>query len=89
LVALSSVCIYIKHKTRKDVRKEEAVTCVAAIGGLATGICPACISGLMPIILDIFSVSFSWATLPFYGLEVQLALILLLLLNLSWACKTK
>jgi len=46
------------------------------------GVCPLCVTGLFPIIFGLFGLSFSLASLPFKGLEVQVVAIVLLLSSL-------
>ena len=61
LIALNSVLIYIKYKERKKCRKELSLSSAGAIGGLVTGVCPLCITGLIPLIFGFIGVSFSLA----------------------------
>jgi len=53
-----------------------------AIGGLVTGVCPLCVTGLIPLILGFIGVSFSFASLPFQGIEVQVLVVIILLMSL-------
>lgn len=78
LVALNSVYGYIKYQERKHVKKTAAMTCVSTIAGLSTGVCPACVTGLFPLVLSFFGVSFTWGALPFKGLEIQALVVLIL-----------
>ena len=82
LVALNLVYSYIKYKQHKEFKKETAVTCFGTIGGLSTGVCPVCVSGLFPFLLGTFGISFTYAILPFKGLEIQFLVILVLVTNL-------
>ena len=75
LVAMNSVTAYLKYQERKNVKKGTALSCLATVGGMATGVCPACVTGLFPLILSTFGVTFSWGMLPFKGLEVQVFVI--------------
>ena len=75
LIAINSVYAYIRYKERKAVMKEGVMTSAATIGGLATGICSACVAGLFPLMFGAFGVSFSFAALPFEGMEVQALII--------------
>ena len=81
LVAINSAYIYIKYKERKKCGKEVATTSIGTIGGLITGFCPLCITGLFPIIFGLFGVSFSLASLPFQGIEIQVAVLVLLIVS--------
>ena len=78
LVALNMVYGYIRYKERKDVKKTGVIACVGTIGGLATGVCSACVVSVFPLVLGLFGVTFSWASLPFQGLEIQALLIVML-----------
>ena len=82
LVSVNSVYGYIKYKQRRSIKKSGTLTCAATVGGFATGVCPACITGAFPLILGFFGISFTWGALPFKGLEIQAALIFLLALSL-------
>ena len=78
LISVNSVYAYIKHKERKAVKKEGVMTCVATVGGFATGICSACITGIIPLIFSALGITVSYLALPFKGLEIQVAIIMLL-----------
>ncbi len=82
LIAFNSVLIYIKYKERKECKKEVALSGAGALGGLITGVCPICITGLVPLVLGLFGISFSLASLPFGGIEVQVIVALVLLVSL-------
>jgi|TARA_B100001964_G_scaffold178360_1_gene196703 hypothetical protein len=88
LVSINSVYAYIKHK-RRNVKKEEGLICVATIGGFATGVCPACVTGLFPIIFSYFGLSFSFLSLPFQGLEIQVLIIVILVASLYFLQKNE
>ncbi len=87
LVALNSVSAYLKFKERKNIKKNATLSCAATIGGLTTGVCPACVTGLFPLILSSVGVSFSWSMLPFKGLEIQLLIIIILSTSLYYLHK--
>lgn len=89
LVAVNAVHIYERYKERKNCTKQASATAIAASGGLAAGICPLCVTGLFPIILGFFGISFSFAILPFNGIEVQLLVVALLLGTLHFSRKQK
>ena len=82
LVAIVSVLTYIKYKERKNCKKEMTLSSVGAVGGLVTGVCPLCITGLIPLILGVFGVSFSLASLPFQGIEIQVLVVIILVISL-------
>ena len=80
-VAINSVLVYIKYKERKRCLKGASTATIGAIGGLITGFCPLCITGLFPLIFGLFGISFSLASLPLQGIEIQFAVILLLFIS--------
>ena len=82
LIAFNSVLIYVKYKERKKCKKEFTLSSVGAIGGLVVGVCPLCVTGLIPLILSLAGVSFSLASLPFQGIEVQVLVVIILLVSL-------
>lgn len=81
LVSLNIVVVYIKNKERRRCNQEGTLTAIGTAGGLAAGICPLCVTGLFPLILGLFGITFTFASLPFKGLEVQVVSILLLSLS--------
>ena len=83
LVAINSVYAYIKYKERKQCIEGGTIAGLGTLGGLVTGFCPLCITGLFPLIFGFFGVSFSLASLPFQGIEIQLAIVILLLISLK------
>ena len=86
LIAFNSVLIYVKYKEKKRCKKEMTLSSAGAIGGLVTGVCPLCVTGLIPLILGFTGVSFSFASLPLQGIEVQIFVVIILLasmINLS------
>lgn len=78
LVAMNSVTAYLKYQERKNVKRGATLSCLATVGGMATGVCPACVTGLFPLILSTLGISFSWGILPFKGLEVQVLVAMIL-----------
>ena len=82
LVALNGVLVYIKYHERKRCREGVAVASTGSIGGLAVGVCPLCITGVFPLFLSFFGISFSFTSLPFQGVEVQILIIIVLVLSL-------
>ena len=85
LVAVNCVLIYVKYKERKKCRGAGTAS-AGAIGGLIVGVCPLCVTGLFPIILGLLGISFSFAILPFQGIEIQVLVVLVLLISL-WMLK--
>lgn len=82
LVSMNSVVTYIKYKERRDIKKQSLLTGFGAIGGFATGICSACVAGLFPLIFGFFGITFSFLSLPFKGIEIQILVVLILIFNL-------
>ena len=87
LIAVNAVYLYIRHNERKICLESRSITGIRAIGGLATGFCPLCVTGLFPLMLGFFGVSFSFATLPFGGIEIQALAVLMLLFSLRLLLK--
>ena len=75
LVGINSVSTFVLRRKRIA---GETQTVACAIGGFFTGVCPGC-SSLLPSVLGWFGIGFSWAVLPFKGLEVQALIILALI----------
>ena len=85
LVSINAVSFYIKYKERKNLKKcKEAGVLggVGTVGGLITGVCPLCVTGLIPLILSLFGISFSFAVLPFGGIEIQILIAIILSISL-------
>ena len=81
LVAFNSVLIYIKYKERKKC-KGAATAGIGTVGGLIVGVCPLCVTGLIPLLFGLIGISFSFASLPFQGIEVQVLVVIILLVSL-------
>src|SRR3989344_1132043 len=88
LVAINAVYAFMKYKERKKCLEGKALAGIGAAGGLIVGVCPLCVTGLFPIILGFLGISFSFASLPFNGIEVQLIVIALLSISL-WMLNRK
>ncbi len=82
LVSINVTYSYILYKERNNCLEENTLTGIGTLGGLATGICPLCVTGLFPLISGLLGISFSFASLPFKGLEIQAIAIILLLISL-------
>ena len=82
LIAFNSVLIYVKYKEKRRCKKEMTLSSAGAIGGLVTGVCPLCVTGLIPLILGFIGVSFSFASLPLQGIEIQILVVIILLASL-------
>ncbi len=83
LVAINGVYVYMKYNERKECAGGGTIAGAGTLGGLLTGFCPLCITGLFPLIFGLFGVSFSLASLPFQGIEIQLAVVILLFISLK------
>jgi hypothetical protein len=77
-VSMNSVLLYRNYKKRASCRNTGALTGIGVAGGMAVGICPLCTLGMLPLILGVFGVTFSFASLPFKGLEIQFISLLIL-----------
>ena len=82
LVAINAIYSYILYKERKKCIEGNTLTGIGTLGGLMAGVCPLCVTGLFPLIFGIFGLSFSLASLPFKGLEIQVLAIAVLLYSL-------
>ena len=89
LVALTMVYTYIRYKERKDCKKVGTLAGVGAVGGLIVGVCPLCVAGIFPLILGLLGISFTFASLPFQGLEIQFVIVIVLLISLYLLNKRK
>lgn len=78
LIAINAVFSFIRYKERRQCKEADVLAGIGTVGGLATGFCPLCAAGLFPLIFGFFGVTFSFALLPLKGIEVQLAVILIL-----------
>lgn len=78
LIGINSCYIYRNYRLKKDCSEESTIVGAGVLGGAALGICPLCVGGLFPIVLGFFGISFSFGSLPFQGIEVQILVILLL-----------
>lgn len=86
LVSINAVLIYIKYRERKRC-KGVGVASAGTIGGLVVGVCPLCITGIVPLVLGLIGVSFSFASLPFGGIEIQILIALILFLSYNQISK--
>lgn len=88
LVASTSILTYIKYKERKQCKQAGIIGGAGTIGGLIVGVCPLCITGIVPLILGFLGISFSFGSLPFQGIEIQVLVIIILALSL-WMLNKK
>ena len=89
LVAMNAVYVYILYKERKACKEGKALAGIGAAGGLIVGVCPLCITGLVPLILGLLGISFSFASLPFQGIEIQALDVAILLTSIYYLRKQK
>lgn len=82
LVALNGVLVYIKYKERQTCKEGVALTSAGSVGGLVVGVCPLCITGIVPLVFGFFGITFSFASLPLQGIEIQLVVIVILSVSL-------
>ena len=82
LVSMTMVLTYIKYKERKQCKEGVILSGTGSFGGLIAGICPLCVTGIFPLILASLGISFSFASLPFQGLEIQMGVVLILITSL-------
>lgn len=82
LIASNFVLIYAKYQERKQCRQAGTVATVGALGGLVVGVCPLCITGIFPIIWGALGISFSFLSLPFQGVEIQILIVITLIISL-------
>ena len=82
LVALNVIYIYISYKERKKCKEGKFLAGAGSIGGLVVGVCPLCVTGLIPLALGLFGIGFSFASLPFQGIEIQILVVIILLTSL-------
>ena len=89
LVALNSLLLYLHFKQQKNIKKQSIIASIGTLGGFATGVCSACVAGVFPFLLGIFGISFSFLSLPFQGMEIQILVILLFTMNIYFLEKKK
>lgn len=82
LVAINSVYLFIRYRERKACKKETTLASLGTAGGLITGICPLCVTGLLPLLFGALGISFSFGMLPLQGIEVQLFTVGILAISL-------
>lgn len=91
LISINTVLTYFNYKEAVERKKNiqtAAVTGAGTIGGLATGICSACVASVFPFFFSIFGITISFASLPFQGLEIQTLVIAILGINLYYIQRT-
>jgi hypothetical protein len=81
LVALTLNLAILRFKESLVV-KEFGIFSLGAFGGILGGACPGCFAGLFPALLGLFGVTATLASLPFFGLEIQAASTMLLIVSI-------
>lgn len=90
LIAINMTFLLKEYKRRKKLLKKQSFfSSLGIIGGISTGVCSACIAGFVPILFSLVGISFSWAFLPWNGIEVQLLSIVFLTTSLFLLTKKK
>lgn len=90
LIAINMIFFIREYKKQKLLTKKQGFfTSLGMLGGFSTGVCSACISGFFPLIFGLFGIGFSWAFLPFNGVEIQFLSIGFLGINLMMITKKK
>ena len=80
LVSLNAILVYIKYKERKKC-SGVGTAGAGTIGGLIVGVCPLCVTGIVPLILGLVGISFSFGSLPFQGIEIQILVAIILFIS--------
>ena len=89
LVSVNIVAMMVKYrenKTSQGVRASSCATAIGTLGGIATGVCPACVTGIIPFLFSSVGLSAGFVMLPFRGLEIQAATLAILICTL-WYIK--
>ncbi len=82
LVAINAVTAYVKYKERQKCREGVTAAGIGTLGGFIVGVCPLCVTGLFPLIFSALGLGFSFASLPFGGIEIQVLVIIILGISL-------
>ena len=80
-VSLNTIKVYEKYKERQQCKEASIAGGVGALGGLAVGVCPLCVTGVLPLVLSAVGITFSFASLPFQGIEIQVLVLAVLILS--------
>jgi hypothetical protein len=87
LVSINSIYAFLLYKERKKCMQVSTVAGIGAIGGIVTGFCPICVTGIFPLVLSLLGITFSFASLPLNGIEFQIILIIILSVSLYYLTK--
>ena len=89
LVSMNAILGYVRYKERKKCTEGYTAAGIGAAGGFAAGVCPLCVTGLVPLLLSLAGISFTFASLPFGGIEIQIMVVVILLVSLGMLNKNK
>ena len=89
LVSLNAVYVYILYKERKACKEGKTFAVTGTVSGLIVGVCPLCVTGLIPLALGLLGISFSFASLPFQGIEIQALVAAILITSIYYLRKQK
>mgnify|MGYP001613831991 CR=1 FL=1 len=82
LVSININLVYNKVKELKSLNKSSGFSFLGIFGGLLGGGCPSCFVGLFPAFLGLFGITASLSSLPFFGLEILVGSVVLLMLSI-------
>lgn len=86
LVPITIILIVLRVRELQEINsiaKGGSVSLIGTFIGILGGACPGCFAGLLPAIVGIFGSSFALTDLPFFGLEIQMLSIILLIISIS------
>ena len=75
LVAVSISLGYMRVKELQRMSGASGITLAGVFFGVMTGACPGCLAGILPAIAGLFGGTLTLYQLPFFGMEIQLATI--------------
>lgn len=85
LVSLTLNLAFEKIKDLKMISKKGSVfSIIGTFFSLLGGACPGCFVGLFPAFIGLFGASFTLSNLPFYGLEIQVFSVVILIISLHY-----
>lgn len=85
LIATTIVLAIDKVKDLREVSAgKKSVPIIAMAATLLGGACPGCFAGLFPAFIGLFGSALTLSSLPFYGLEIQVASSILLIISINY-----
>ncbi|MGK0209420.1 MAG: hypothetical protein ACI83O_000697 [Patescibacteria group bacterium] len=78
-VAVNICYVVREYAGKQQCRKGGILTTTGLFAGLSLGVCPLCIGGFLPLFLALFGITFSFGSLPFAGIEIQLLVLALMI----------